>query len=158
MNQGMLAGMTQGVSGQLRKFAGRTDGSAVFTAKAPSSSWGLVGVGYSNFVLSAGVRNRVASVSGRGAIRCFSAQTNVAGGDTLRVEVWIDGKRVVDMSSAIAVSLGLNAVGIAYSGDGGSTASIAQFDYIAFDSSCELYVTATTGGNTAISYRIDLHE
>jgi hypothetical protein len=159
MNQGLYGMASGGGASGVRKLSGVTGAGTSGVSVAPTTAWAGAGGGSTLITASAGVRTRLASVSGRGALRFFSSQLSAPATDTERIEVWIDGKRVIDISGSLATASqqGINAVGWALVSAGSYSVSP---DYIPFDGSCELWITCTTGGaNTAsVSYRIDLHE
>ena len=158
MNAGMY-GMADGRGMAGRKLAGILQGQAVSVVSGVGgvSTFGVVcSRNYTTQTLTGGVRTRIGSVTGRGAVRGWIVET-AAAADTIRAELWIDGKSVLDITGGTAAAgQHINVVG-AFSG---SSVVLAIFDYIPFDSSCELFVTATTGGGSAYRYpfRIDIHE
>lgn len=158
MNAGMY-GMADGRGMAGRKLAGQVYSGNKQANTSPTSAWAAAGIPGAFLSMGAGARTRLVSASGRGALRLFAVTQSISVIDTHRIEVWIDGKKIIDHTLSLdgAASQGFNVVGWA---SGAASAYAANADFVPFDSSCELYLTCTTGGASSarVSYQIDLHE
>lgn len=99
-----------------------------------------------------GVRTRLLSVQDRGAVRFFGIQGT---GVSTRVEILIDGVRVVDQTFLATSSQTFLSIGFG----GGGAAPIAIPDYVPFDTSFEAFITV--GGSAGASnylFTVDLHQ
>lgn len=108
--------------------------------------------------LSAGVRTKVLSVSGLGALRMagWSMSAQVA---NITYELWLDGiliKKYTNVSVASGADLVLAGVGV-----GSNAYPDVSADFIPFESSCEIFVTSdvpVSGGNGRHFYWVDVHK
>ena len=99
-----------------------------------------------------GVRTRLLSVQDRGAVRFFGIEGT---GVSTRVEILIDGVRVVDQTFTATSTNTFLSIGF---GGGGAT-PIAIPDYVPFDTSFEAFITV--GGSAGASnylFNVDLHQ
>lgn len=162
MNPGMY-GMASGQPGAARKLAGSVYGGTTNPAangfiNAGTSVATSNGLSPLTPTLSASVRTRLVSVSGRGAVRAVGFNTSGVSA-TATFELWIDGVRVKSLSGLMASGHGLLLVGSGSSN--GTYPSGIIPDFIPFDSSCEVFITSDTslsGGSAIYSHWIDLHQ
>lgn len=150
MNAGMY-GMADGRGMAGRKLTSQVRSGTNY-ATAISTAAGLAG---SSTVVSAGsvtggVRTRIFSANGKGAVRWFAAGPT---GSTPNITAFlvIDGVEVKsETRSAAADGSGVGVCGIC--------TTVSAWDYIPFDSSAEVYVTVSATANVQYAYVVDLHQ
>lgn len=159
MNQGMYGVSSGAGAAGLRKLSGQVRSGTAQTTWTPVVL--AAGVGAVNVSLTAGVRTRVVSVTGRGALRWFHGAAPAAGTD-LTLEVLIDGTRVINQLVTLpAASGGSNAVYVAIGGGlgvAGTTQASAFWDWVPFDASVELFLTSSTSATCAYGTAYDIHQ
>lgn len=134
----------------------RTGFSVGVTYGQAMSAAGLNSTGDS-VALSASVRTRILAVNGRGAFR-FGLLNNGSGGSSASflLELWIDGVRVVSNNNN-GNSLG-NGNYAHYVGGSNGTNITASLDWVPFETSAEVWVTASNAGTYNHGYLIDIHQ
>lgn len=155
MNQGMYgmaspsSGAGVGAGGSLRKLAAQVGRNYVYT----SMTTGANGIGVP---LTASVRTRVLSISGRGAMRIASVAQFTGGAANMRAELLLDGVPVVDTgTAAVSHTSGYCLIGIPLS----SVATPLMWDWWPFDASAEIYVTSSvTNASYTLSHITDIHQ
>lgn len=158
MNAGMY-GMADGCGMNGRKFIGRV-GTAQENASAVSPQVGAsVGVARAATApLSAGVRTRLVSVTGKGALRYFAADQSSGLPQVTNLEVWLDGVSVYSTAGRSLISgSAWIACGAVMQTAGGSQCGV--LDFWPFDQSCEVFITLATY-SSPVNYLsvIDLHQ
>lgn len=152
MNQGMYYGLagSQSSGGALRKLAGQLGRSYLFANPA-------TGGAYTGTPLTAGVRTRLLSILGRGALRIASLTNNTGGNANMRLEVVLDGVVIADTGTLNAS----NSQGICPVGYPANSGSPLFWDWVPFDSSLEIWATSSvtgTSGAYTFQYVADIHQ
>lgn len=155
MNQGMY-GMADGGGMAGRKFVGRAGMSPVIPITLSvgplASAFGLGSP--PTITLSSGVRQRLVSITGKGALRWASIY-NGSSSSSVTFEVWLDGVKAFDTTAMVVTGNSILACGVC----GNNTYLSVIPDWWPFVSSLELYVTTSVGGSTYNPiYVIDLHQ
>lgn len=150
MNAGMFD-LPGGQAGRPRKWAG-----SVGKSYAHSATMYDLGVSLVTVSLTSGVRTRVLSINGRGAIRALAmGQQSISAGLTL--ELFIDGAKALSVGP-ITVN-GSGPQGIFLLGNPRLSSGAAWWDYVPFDSSIELFATgAVTDSLYSLGYAVDIHQ
>jgi len=149
MNAGMF-GMPSARSTGARKVVasavGRASTAVVGATAAIGASSSVVG-------MTLGVRQRMLSISGGGALRATAINQATGGAQSLRLEVWVDGVAVADVSNAsVASGSGLIAVGFAVA------SGTPLWDWIPFDSSLEIWATMGASAGLSFGAVYDIHQ
>lgn len=141
----------------LRKLAGQVrsgfnTGGATYTSALGAA--GLDPSGATTLALSAATRTRALAVNGRGAVRFALINNGSGSASNVQIEVFVDGVKAIDTGSR-ALTSGSH---MPFVGGVGSTNVVAALDFIPFDSSLEIWVTASVSGNYQHGFLIDLHQ
>ena len=110
--------------------------------------------------LSAGVRTKIASISGRGAVRLAAVEMiyQAPSVGTLTSEIWVDGVRLAIATTDRAGSTGsYGATLIGWSTYGSGLSTVAP-DFVPFDSSVEIWATRSIAQAVNYSLVVDLHQ
>jgi hypothetical protein len=156
MNQGLF-GLPGGPAQGVRKLAGQvrsgfnTSGATYTSALAAA---GLNSNGATTVALSAGIRTRLLSINGRGALRFALLNNGTAGTPDIVIEVLFDGVRGL-LTPTLSVLSGGFAL---YVGGVNLGSSSAMLDFQPFDSSLEIWTTTSAPGNYQHGFLIDLHQ
>lgn len=160
MNAGMY-GMADGRGMAGRKFIGRVGIQPSNTGALVEGSFSASGLLPNALTTVAGVRTKLLGVSGRGALRWLGIHAGTGSGSTYRVEVVVDGVTVINVPYITASSRGPMVWGEmthVYM-NSGTNQPTPVFDYLPFESSIEVYLTASVSEATGgYYYAIDLHQ
>ena len=147
----------RGVAG--RKVVGTTYGGAVAFAvpAAAANAASACGRSPESISMTAGVRTRLLSVQGKGAIRMAAFQNNTGSTVSFTHELWLDG---VLIRSATPPTFPANGSGCILVGTGqtGATNPAVVADFLPFDGSCEVYLTSAGSGAVGYFNMVDLHQ
>lgn len=132
------------VTSQLR--SGTNYAASINTAAGLAGTSSAVSAGSVTF----GVRTRIFSVTGKGAVRWFAAGPTGSTPNTT-VSIVIDGVEVrSETRAAAADGSGIGVCGIC--------TTVSAWDYIPFESSVEVFVTVSSTITVQYAYVIDLHQ
>lgn len=159
MNAGMY-GMADGRGMAGRKFAGRVGFQTTNSGAVVDGAFASSGLASNAHSTASGVRSRLLNVSGRGALRWFGIAAGTTGGSTYRVEVVVDGVTVMNTPYVTASGRGPCVWGTAgQAAVGGGAQPSPVLDYLPFDSSLEVYLTASVSEvSGGYFYLVDLHQ
>lgn len=164
MNAGMY-GMADGRGMTGRKligssYSGPTSPSSTGFLNAGTYVASSTGQSHTSLGLTAGVRIKVASITGKGAVRLLGFNASGVSIASLVFELWLDGQKVKQLVGNLSSGSGLLLIG---TGSANSTYPSLVPDYAPFDSSCEIFITSDTtiaSGSDGARYAhwIDLHQ
>jgi hypothetical protein len=159
MNAGIY-GMTNGQGMAGRKVAGRIGMGTSASTGGNLESISSLGIASNALTLTSGVRTRVVSVTGKGALRWFGHVSGPTGAPTVKYEIVADGVTALNISVTATGSIGYSYWGHVTNTTISSTAKTTPvFDFLPFDQSLEIYITeATSMGAGSYGYVVDMHQ
>ena len=148
MNAGMY-GMADGRGMARRRLAAVSVGKI---RTQVTSAVNAIGAASQSVPLTTGVRTRVLTVSGRGAVRALAVEQGL-GTTSLQLEAWVDGVLVADTGTVTtSTNGGVIAVGA------GIQSQPPFWDWVPFDTAFEVFVTCGSTGSVGFGAIYDLHQ
>ncbi len=158
MNAGMY-GMADGRGGQFPKLAGIAGKNGTpTTAFFNVAGFGqVIGAASNSVSVTNGVRVKALSISGRGVLKALAVAESGTVTPTYRVELFIDGSRVLDATWTASGSANM---GPPLLGGVGNTINAAPFfEHVPFSSNVDVFITVSGIGNPAtLVYLADIYQ